>query len=167
MSAVKSVPAGVMTLQARTAEEMMTPSPLSVREDITLKEAIAFLVDRNISAAPVTDAAGRPVGVLSRSDVVIHDREEADEGRPDDVETGSPLPRFLWGAFQVERVDSPLVRDVMTPAVFCVAPTTSAKAVVEQMREINVHRLFVVNANGTLAGVITAMDVVRQLVRSR
>jgi len=165
MIAEKTAPAGAAVLQARTAAELMTPNPLSLREDVTLREAIAFLVDRNISGTPVIDEAGRPVGVLTQTDVLIHDREEV-EHVPPEHEYGNPLPRSWWDTFQVERVDTTLVRDVMTPAVFCVALETPAWNVVEQMRELNVHRLFVVDADGVMVGVITAMDVVRHLANN-
>lgn len=161
MSKVTS-PAGPVVLNVRTAGELMTDNPLSIRDDATLHEAIAFLVDRGISGAPVIDEAGRPVGVLTQTDVLIHDREEP-RHLSAEVEYGSPLPRRLWDTFQIEQVDTTRVRDLMTPAVFCVATDTSAAAVVEHMRELNVHRLFVTDHNGVLVGVITALDVVRRL----
>jgi len=40
---------------------------------------------------------------------------------------------------------------------------TPASSVVEQMCQLNVHRLFVVDGNGVLVGVISALDVLRQL----
>src|SRR6476646_361911 len=142
MSAVKTPPAGAIILQARTAGDLMSPNPLSLREDVTLKEAIAFLVDRGISGAPVIDEAGRPVGVLSQSDVLIHDREEVEHVEPPETERGEPLPNSYWKNFQIERVDATPVRDVMTPAFFCVGKDAPAWAVVENMRSLNVHRLF-------------------------
>src|SRR5436305_15239213 len=60
------------------AAELMTVNPVSIREDATLREATALLIDKGFSAAPVIDEAGRPVGVLSRSDLLIHDRESAE-----------------------------------------------------------------------------------------
>src|SRR5262245_27204091 len=59
-----------------TAQEMMTPNPHSIREHATLDEAITFLIDKGFRAAPVIDDSGRPVGVISQSDIVIHDREK-------------------------------------------------------------------------------------------
>jgi CBS domain-containing protein len=166
MTALKNRPAGAVTLRGRTAEELMTPNPVSLREDVPLREAIAFLVDRNISGAPVIDEAGRPVGVLTQSDILVHDREEAEHLAPPEVEFGAPLPPSWWDSFQVERVDTTPVRDVMTPAVFCVAVDTPAWNVVEQMRELNVHRLFVTDEDGVMVGVVTAMDIVRALAVS-
>lgn len=164
MNAVKTMPVGPLQLNARTAADLMTPNPLSLREDATLHEAIAFLVDKNISGAPVIDEAGRPVGVLTQSDILVHDREEVDHVSPPEVDYGNPLPRSWWDEFQIERVDTTAVRDLMTPAVFCVNVDTSAAGVVGQMRELNVHRLFVVDAHGVLVGVVTAMDIVRHLL---
>src|SRR6516162_3471073 len=63
------------TLYAETAEELMTRNPVSIREEATIPEAVALLTDKGFSAAPVIDRAGRPVGVLSRADILVHDRE--------------------------------------------------------------------------------------------
>ncbi len=164
MSKMTTSPAGPVVLRAKSAGELMTANPLSLRDDATLHEAIAFLVDRGISGAPVIDEAGRPVGVLSQTDILVHDREEPRHMAPPEVDYGTPLPRRWWDAFQIEQVDTTLVRDLMTPAVFCVSLDTPAASVVEQLRELNVHRLFVVDSNGILVGVVTALDVVRHLV---
>lgn len=152
-----------LVLQAQTAAELMTPNPISLRHDATLHEALAFLVDRNISGAPVIDEAGRPVGVLSRTDLLVHQREEVQHVTMPEVDHGTPLPPSMWEDFQVERVDTTPVSEVMTPAVFCVSEHATSVDVVRQMCERNVHRLFVVDADGALTGVISAMDVLRAL----
>jgi len=163
LNAMKTNQASIVVLRAQSAGELMTPNPLSLRGDATLHEAVAFLVDRNISGAPVIDEAGRPIGVLTQTDILIHDREEVEHVAPPEVEYGTPLPREWWDEFQVERVNPTPVREFMTPAVFCVAMDTPAWTVVEQMRDLCVHRLFVTDENGVLVGVITSMDVVRHL----
>ncbi|MFN4261229.1 MAG: CBS domain-containing protein [Gemmataceae bacterium] len=157
-----------MYLQAATAEELMTVNPVSIRADASVREAVAMLTDKGFSAAPVIDGAGRPIGVLSRSDIIVHDRET--------VEYVAEVPEYfhrsdlqtsqgeqLARGFQVEKVDPTRVRDIMTPVVFSVEPTTSARAVVEQMVALHVHRLFVVDSDGVLVGVVSAIDVLRHL----
>jgi len=157
-----------LTLHAETAADLMTANPVSVREDATLREALGLLIDKNYSAAPVIDNAGRCVGVLSRSDLLVHDREtvehlqeEPEYYHKSELKTsgGEPLGR----GFEVERVDPTMVRDVMTPAVLCVAPDATTAKVVGDMINLKVHRLFVVDDNGILVGVISAMDVLRHL----
>jgi CBS domain-containing protein len=141
----------------------MTPDPVSVRDTASLREAVAFLVDKGISGAPVIDEAGRPVGVLSQTDILIHDRENVEGVTPGEYESGAPLPRSWWDDFQIERVDKTVVADLMTPAVFSVPLNAPVERVLEEMRDLNVHRLFVVDENGVLVGVITALDVIRHL----
>jgi CBS-domain-containing membrane protein len=51
----------------------------------------------------------------------------------------------------------------MTPAVFAIGPTTSAAKVVSDMIGLHVHRLFVVDEDGVLIGVISTMDVLKRL----
>jgi CBS-domain-containing membrane protein len=156
-----------VTLCADTAADLMTPNPVSVRAEATLREALALLVDRAFSAAPVIDEAGRPVGVLSRSDLLVHAREEVRYARPAELyrmeELTTPAGERLSSAFQVESVDRTQVRDAMTPGVFAVSPETSAAEVVRELLAFKVHRVFVVDVDGVLVGVISTFDVLRHL----
>src|ERR671938_539119 len=74
-----------MVLGARTAADLMTPNPVSIRHSATVPEAAAFLAARGISAAPVIDETGRPVGVVSRTDIIRHHGQHAAQaaGAPD------------------------------------------------------------------------------------
>ena len=156
-----------LSLAAQTAAELMSLNPVSIREDASLREAVLLLHDRHFGAAPVIDEAGRAVGVISRADVLAHDRETVVYARPTPeydprdltLATGEHLP----DEFQVELVDSTQVREVMTPAIFGVRPSTPAAEVVEQMVTLDVHRLFVVDDDGVLVGVISTLDVLRHL----
>jgi CBS domain-containing protein len=140
---------------ARIAAEIMTPDPLSIRQDATVAEATAFLGTRGFSAAPVIDDAGRPLGVVSRTDLLQRQGRRAVHAVDG---PGAPGNR-------VGRDDTP-VRDVMTPAVFCVRPGTTVAKAVEKMLALNVRRLFVVDDAGVLVGVVSAFDVIRGLART-
>jgi predicted transcriptional regulator len=143
----------------------MTANPVSLRDAATIREAIAFLIDKNIGGAPVIDEAGRPVGVLSQHDIVVHDRETVHYANTDHewVTPGSALAKHLDDDFQIENVDQTEARDMMTPVIFSVRLDTPACKVIEEMLALKVHRLFVVDDNGVLVGVITALDVLRHL----
>ncbi len=106
------------------------------------------------------DAAGRPVGVISRTDLLVHDREQG--ALPVHTAWDEEAPAT---GFQVKHIDATLVRDVMTPVIFCVAPDDSAECVVNQLLGLKVHHLFVVDADGVLVGVISAQDVLKFLGR--
>jgi CBS domain-containing protein len=142
----------------------MTLNPVSIAADATVSEAAAFLAGKGYSAAPVIDEAGRPVGVLSQSDLVEHDREynpcvdvhpeyyaREDLGPPRIIRT------------DVVNGDPTRVRDLMTPVVFSVAPETPAHKVIEDMLAHKIHHMFVVGADGVLVGIISTVDVLRHL----
>src|SRR5437660_210221 len=59
-----------IVLHPRSAAEMMSPNPMSIQAETTVAEAVAVLTDRGYCAAPVIDEAGRPIGVLSRADLL-------------------------------------------------------------------------------------------------
>ncbi len=133
-----------LTLDAVRAADLMTPSPMSIRAEATVPEAIAILTEKGFSAAPVIDESGRPIGVVSRADILIHERER------------------LRSAL-VPAIDGTVVGDIMTPAVFSVTPETSVEQVVDQLLTLNVHQLYVVDRDHYLIGVISAHDVLRRL----
>src|SRR5262245_31760575 len=54
-----------LTLQATTARELMSENPISLRKDAGIRDAIALMMDRGFTAAPVIDDSGRPIGVVS------------------------------------------------------------------------------------------------------
>jgi CBS domain-containing protein len=128
-----------LTLPEQTARELMTPNPVSISERAAVIDAAAVLANRDFSALAVVDDAGRPVGVLSRTDIVR--REARQRGRTD-------------------------VREVMTASVLSVRPEDPAWEVVAKMAAHKVHRLFVVDRTGALTGVISAIDIVRRLRRT-
>jgi len=152
-----------LVLMAHTAEDLMAPNPISLRAEAGVAEAIMLFTEKGITAAPVIDEAGRPIGVVSRSDLLIHRREC-------DSHLAAKPDYFFAPTF--ESAEAPLqdrpavdvtVADVMTPAVFAVSPHTSVARVVSDMVGLRVHRLFVVDEAGVLVGVITTMDVLRHL----
>jgi CBS domain-containing protein len=131
-----------MVLEAATAADLMSSNPKSLNKDSLLSEAVTMMVTKGFHAAPVIDETGRPVGVLSGADVLIHQGEGA-------TLTAEKAPAK--------------VSDLMTPAVFSVTTDTPAEKVVEELVQLNVHQLYVVDADHTLVGVVTAHDVLRRL----
>jgi CBS-domain-containing membrane protein len=138
-----------LVLNAETAADLMTHNPISIRDSATVVEAVACLTDRCISAAPVIDQAGRPVGVVSCSDLLVHYRERE--------------ARTMRSGVPVSEGEIALVRDVMTPSVFGVSPRTTARQVNHEMSTLNIHHLFVVDSQGILLGTISTLDVLRHL----
>jgi CBS domain-containing protein len=154
-----------LTLHAKTAADLMVSNPVSIREDASVLDAIVLFTNKGFSAAPVIDAAGRPVGVVGCSDVMIHERTNAQWGprANERFKSEDPTNEGSHSAAWVSGEGGMHVSDLMTPAVFAVSPDTAAAKVIQEMLALNVHRLFVVDADGVLVGVISPLDVLRHL----
>jgi CBS domain-containing protein len=131
-----------LALQAATAEVLMTQNPISVRQDADVSEAVNLMTERGFTIAPVIDASGRAVGVISVSDILIHNRENCGHASAGFATT---------------------VTEIMTPTVFAVRPETPANEVVRTLLAHRVHHLFVSDDDGVLVGVISAGDILRHL----
>jgi CBS domain-containing protein len=167
MQTMNRIVANMLTLRAETAAELMTCNPVSLRAQATVDEARELFLAKEISAAPVIDEAGHPIGVLSHSDIIVHDAVEPTGRTAVGLEHGEGSN----GAAEITQLraatlcaaDPMAVADLMTPAVFAVAAETSAAEVVKSMLEYRVHHIFVVDSQGVLIGVISTLDVLRHL----
>jgi CBS domain-containing protein len=170
MSATATVPdVTPLRLHAVLAEDVMTPNPVSIREELTVHEAVVFLTERRISAAPVINQAGRPVGVVSEADILRHDREHADHlywlpQKEVDRELTLASGEHLSGrSFEVEVPDVTRVKDIMNPVIYAVRRSSPIQEVVRQLVNRRIHRLFVVDEDNSLVGVITTLDIMSRL----
>ncbi|HVK10545.1 MAG TPA: CBS domain-containing protein [Gemmataceae bacterium] len=157
----------VLTLYAATAAEVMTRNPVSIAADATVHEAVVFLTERQISAAPVISDSGRPVGVVTEADILRHIREQAEHAEPAPdakrelrLRTGEKLGD---DEFEIDVPDVTRVQDIMNPVVYSVSETIQIDEVVRQLVSRRIHRVFVVDETGSLVGVITTLDLLSRL----
>jgi predicted transcriptional regulator len=120
----------------RTIRDIMEPNVFWLPHDMPLKRAAAELAERQISGAPVCAPDGSIVGMLSTSD----------------------LTDFYGGVNELR-----LVRDVMTPEILAVGPDDPIDRAIRSMAFEGVHRLMVLDAERRLLGIVTSMDVLREL----
>lgn len=142
----------------RVVGELMNPDVVALRPDMTVPEAQALLAQRSVSGAPVVDAAGRVLGVVSQNDLV---RSAA---RPDSA--GRKGMFFTSDADFEDLAETPAppsattVREVMSRRVHAVSRDTGVAIAANVMRERRIHRLLVTD-RGVLVGVVTSLDLLR------
>jgi len=64
------------------ARDLMTTDVVTVGPDTPIREIARLLVAHGISAVPVVDASGAPIGVVSEGDLIGRDKSDPD-GRRD------------------------------------------------------------------------------------
>jgi CBS domain-containing protein len=154
-------------MRTLTAKDVMNTEVLTARVDLTVRELVAFLTEKQISGAPVVDHDGRLVGVVSVTDVA-----ESDAERPDLVSDRSN-PEFAvhdWEErMNVEDLrplhiesDDLLVRDIMTPTVYTIPESTPVAEIAQTMVAGRIHRLLVTRGR-RVVGIVTSLDLVKLL----
>ena len=119
----------------RTVREIIEPNPFWVPDDMPLEHVAEELAERQIDAVPVCTRDGRVIGVLSKTNLTQH--FSGDEPR--------------------------CARHAMTPETLSVEADAPADVAIERMAFEGVHQLVVTDERGGFAGVVTAMDILREL----
>lgn len=145
---------------------VMTTPVLSVSADSPLQEAVTLMSEHHISGLPVVDASGALVGELSEQDLMV--RESGFQPGPyvmlldAVIYLRNPLN---WDK-EVHQVLGSTVGDVMKRRTHTCAADLPLPAAARQLHEGGTQRLFVLDARGQLAGVLTRGDVVRALAEA-
>lgn len=156
--------------------DVMTRSVLTLSPDMTLERAAEVLVEKGISGAPVVDAAGRLVGILSETDLLRRLRAVAEEmlgkrylaDRVHSLALLAFLSERQHAAVDevYRRLRGEKVSQAMTRHVRTVAPTDSLEAVAQVMIEHDVNRVPVVEED-RVVGIVTRTDLARVLSQGR
>lgn len=131
--------------------EVMSRSVVTVRDDDTVRFAGAILLKHRIASAPVVDADGHLVGVVSESDL-LRNRVEDD-------------PRAHLRDIEEEHERQPLlVVDVMSPHVLTVHEGDDASLAARLLLDHGIKALPVVHGR-RVTGIVARRDLLRALAR--
>ncbi|HXV23053.1 MAG TPA: CBS domain-containing protein [Alphaproteobacteria bacterium] len=148
-----------------TARDVMTKDVVTFTPETPSRRAAKLLLEKGISAAPVVDAAGTPIGMISENDLLM--REIG--GR---VRWSRWLELLAEGEDQAQEFlnylktsDRP-VREVMVTPVITVAEDTSVEATARTLQEHGIKRVPVLR-DGRIVGIVSRADLVRALAKSQ
>ena len=149
-----------MNLRAR---DIMSHPVISIVEDRTVRDLIALLHEKRFSGVPVVAEDGRLSGVITLTDLLAIDPDEATaQGAESSDFHSSPAMDGLSGAAEMfspaEEVLEHPVRDIMSRSVITSPDDATIGAVADVMVSNRIHRVLIVR-NGELAGIISVMDI--------
>ncbi len=117
-------------------QDIMSTDVYVVDAEASAEEAAWGLTRRHIGGAPVRDAEGGLVGMVTKGDLV------------------NPEPaQWIRGEATVE--------DVMNPDVLALFADDPALSAAVGMATRKIHRVVVIDANHRMAGIVTAFDIVK------
>lgn len=140
----------------------MTATVLSVHADTPTAEIAKRLLDRGVSAAPVVDDHGAPIGMVSEGDLI--NRNEAEhEARRDWwlklLAEGTELsPDFLASL----RAPGRAARDIMTAPAVTVSEDVDVREIARLLTSYRIKRV-PVTRDGRIVGIVSRADLLRVL----
>jgi predicted transcriptional regulator len=155
------------------AEAVMTSDVIALRPDMSLAEAAEILQEHQVSGAPVVNHQGVCVGVLTAADFVKSEQYRGATSRFSEAVswTSNRLPEDFFSEDLAGLRDRIVpstgcqVSQVMTRDLMTVSQRTQLKHVIACMVTARVHRVFVLDPDDRLAGVITTMDILAALLK--
>jgi CBS domain-containing protein len=137
--------------------EVMTTQVLTVQPETTLKDVAELLAARGISGAPVVDADGHVLGVVSEADILEKERRP----RPQ-----SPVERLFGREHLDPKALARTAGEAMTSPAVTIGGDRRVDAAATLMLDRSVNRLPVVDRDGLLVGIVTRADLVRAFVHT-
>ncbi len=144
------------------ARDVMHAEVFTVTPDMDNRAVARELVERGISGAPVVDASGELIGVISITDFV-----RASLRVPDDVETKAKKKDDsyspIFRGFPVGETEPGVVREIMSEDVITAPASLPLPQLAALMVEKHVHRV-IITSSRRVVGIASTVDLLRPLV---
>lgn len=141
----------------RTVGELMTRNVVRAPREMPFKEIVELLAENDVTAVPVVDGSGHPVGVVSEADLLRKSSGQADpSGRV-------PIPHLE--AWERAKTEGTRAEELMSAPAVCARPEWSVVEAARLMAVQGVKRLPVVDETDQLLGIISRADLLRIFLR--
>ena len=144
------------------ARDIMTRDVVSITPDTPVRRIAAILVEQGISAVPVVDETGLPIGVVSEGDLIGRDQSEKAQRRDwwlTLLAEGETLhPDFLA---MIEGSHA-TARSLMSAPVITIGEDTEAGEIAHLMATYRIKRLPVVE-DGHIVGIVSRADLLHAI----
>ncbi len=136
-----------------TVASVMTKDVVTAVPETPFRDLVATMTEMSVSALPVVDKQGRPIGVVSEADVLA---KQEFHGGGDEPPRHDRAARERW-----YRAQGGNAAEVMTTPVRAVHADEPVSFAARLLAKSGIRRLFVVDWNGTLVGVVARRDLLK------
>ena len=138
--------------------DVMTTEVIAVQPWTPFREIVARLAEHRISAAPVLDAEGNVLGVVTEADLLLKQEHP-------DLELNVPLVWSRRRRLEREKAAAVVAGKLMTTPAVTVPPTATVTEAARRMHTARVKRLPVVDERGQLLGIVSRADLLKVFTR--
>jgi CBS domain-containing protein len=139
--------------------EVMTRAVRVVHPETRIDDVVRMLAEEGISGVPVVDPLHRPIGIVSKTDLIWRDYEQLEDAE-DEL-----YSRFRGWSGLPGGDTSATVADLLRGDPLTIREDVFLLDAVELMASRAIHRLPVVDEHGRLSGIVSSLDVLAWLAR--
>lgn len=143
----------------RTVSDVMTSRVHVAGPLAPFKHLVRLIEENRVSAIPIVDSQGIPIGIVSEADLLLKERRR-------ELDSSDGLLHLQKRRQQRTKAEGMVASDVMTSPAITVASDTSLSQAARLMEEKNVRRLVVVDERGRIAGIASRSDLLQVFLRT-
>lgn len=132
----------------RTVRDVMSPTIITLRDSANVLQAWQVLSEKGVGQAPVVDAAGQLVGLLTRADLLKPERLPTPDSHT-----------LVWRALMQQNV-----KTIMLTPVPSVAADADLRRVARVLLDSGLPGLPVADESGRVIGFVSRSDILRAVV---
>jgi CBS domain-containing protein len=140
----------------------MTRDVVSLHPDTPVRQIARVLLDNHISAAPVVDSDGRPIGIVSEGDLVTRSEGERETRRDWWISLLAEGEHLSEDFVNYIRADRRMAHQIMSAPVVTVGEDTSIDEIAQILSSYRIKRVPVL-AHRRMVGIVSRADLVGAL----
>jgi CBS domain-containing protein len=143
----------------RIVSDVMTSRVHVAGPDMPFKLLVRLIEENRVSAIPIVDRTGVPIGLVSEADLLL--KEQRDE-----LESGHNLVHPRRRRDLRAKAAGNVASELMTSPPITITSGASLTEAARVMQERNVRRLVVVDERGRIAGIVSRRDLLQVFMRT-
>jgi CBS domain-containing protein len=143
----------------RTVADVMTTKVHIADPSAPFKVLVRLIEENRVSAIPIVDKNGVPVGIVSESDLLHKERRH-------ELEAEANLFQLRKHRHERAKAGGLVASELMTSPLITVPTDTTLAEAARLMQARNVRRLVAVDARGRIAGIVSRSDLLQVFLRT-
>jgi CBS domain-containing protein len=143
----------------RTVSDVMTVHVHVASPQAPFKVLVRLIEENKVSAIPIVDHQGIPIGMVSEADLLFKERRV-------ELAAGEDFLHLRKRRNERAKAEGTIASEVMTSPAITVTADTTLREAARTMQKKNVRRLVVVDQRGRISGIVSRSNLLQVFLRT-
>lgn len=143
----------------RTVSDVMTTHVHVASPEAPFKVLVRLIEENKVSAIPIVDQQGVPIGIVSEADLLLKERRH-------ELESEEDLFHPRKRRHERAKAEGTVASEIMTTPAITVPADTPLSQAAQMMQKKNIRRLVVVDQRGRIAGIVSRSNLLQVFLRT-